>query len=239
MNCPNCSAEMDQLALAGKYGPDIEVDLCFACHALWLDRRESLQLTPRGTLELFQVLHEHGEDARHVLGRRPPCPRCALPLELLNDIGKGGRFSYYRCPDAHGRLTPFSEFLKEKQFVRDLNPLERTRLAAEVKQVQCSSCGAPVDLHAGFACQHCGSPLTVLDTEAVSRTLTELTDAEAGKSEVSPEDAEKRARAVAAMESMRSAPDDPPWGRGLVRSSSGNLGVDLLTASIGLLFREW
>ena len=50
---------MDRLSMDGVYGPKIEVDLCYACHSLWLDKRESLHLSPRGTLDLFRVLHEH------------------------------------------------------------------------------------------------------------------------------------------------------------------------------------
>ena len=157
---------MDQQTLEGKLRTDIDVDLCFGCHVLWLDKRESLQLSPGGTLDLFRALSEHSDDPRHALKERTQCPRCAAPLKLMHDIGKGGRFSYYRCPSKHGRLTPFSEFLKEKEFVRSLTPLEQKQLAAEVKQVQCSSCGAPVELSEGFACGHCGSPLTVLDPEA-------------------------------------------------------------------------
>ena len=143
MNCPNCRAEMDHVSLSGRYGPDVEIDLCFACHVMWLDKRESLQLSPRGTMDLFQILHEHRDDPRHALTDRSACPRCGQLLQLMHDIGQGGRFSYYRCPEGEGRLTPFSEFLKEKQFVRELNPAEREQIRAEIKEVQCSGCGAP------------------------------------------------------------------------------------------------
>ena len=117
-------------------------------------------------------------------------------LELLNwsglvhDIGKGGRFSYYKCPGGDGRLTPFSEFLKEKQFVRALNPAEKNRLRAEIKQVQCSSCGAPVDVERGFECGHCGSAITVLDADAVAKTLHELETADAAVRDVDPDERE-------------------------------------------------
>jgi DNA-directed RNA polymerase subunit RPC12/RpoP len=226
---------MDQLALSGKYGPDIEVDICYACHVLWLDKRESLQLSPRGTLDVFRALHEHRDDPRHALDEGSPCPRCGQRLKLMHDIGKSGRFSYYRCPGGDGRLTPFSEFLKEKQFVRALNAAERNQLRAEIKQVQCSGCGAPVELASGFECTHCGSPLTVLDADAVAKTLQELNAADEARQAVDPADAERRARALAAMETYRTDPNEPLGlsSRTLTRSGQG---TDLLAASIGLIF---
>lgn len=238
LNCPNCDALMDHLDFEGVYGPEIELDLCFACHVLWFDKRESIHLSPRGTLDLFRVLHEHRDDPRHTLGNRAACPRCGGPLSLRRDIGKGGRFSYYACLEGHGRLTPFSEFLKEKQFVRALNPAERSRLRAEVKRVQCSSCGAPVELTRGFACEHCGSPLTVLDADAVEKTLRELTNADARRGR-DPEAKEMRARALASMEAMRTRPEDQWTQMSSRRGRSGGLfDTDLLSASIGLLFGD-
>ena len=241
MNCPNCGAGMECRALEGVYGPEIEVDICFACHVLWLDNRENLHLSPRGTLDLFRALNDHSDDPRHALRDRNVCPRCQRRLGLMHDIGKGGRFSYYRCPGQHGRLTPFSEFLKEKQFVRALTPLEQQQLRAEIKQVQCSSCGAPVELSKGFACAHCGSALTVLDPDAVSRALAQLDEADAARKVVSPEAAEARARALAAMESLRAERADARDGSlsFTIRRGGGASGVatDLLSASLSLLFR--
>lgn len=228
---------MEHRELEGVYGPGIEIDVCFACHVLWFDKRESIHLTPKGTLELFQALHEHRDDPRHALGAGLDCPRCGGSLALRKDIGKGGRFSYYACTSGHGRLTPFSEFLKEKQFVRQLNPLEQERLKAEVKTVQCSGCGAPVNVNEGFACGHCGSPLSVLDTEAVEKTLKELVTADAARSG-EPEDKEMRARALASMEAMRTRPEDHFEKFTAPRRRSEGLfdAGDLLSFSIGLFF---
>lgn len=239
MNCPNCDAPTDHLALEGVYGPEIEIDLCFACHLLWFDKRESIHLSPRGTLDLFRVLHEHRDDARHALRNRTVCPRCGSLLELRHDIGKAGRFSYYACPSGHGRLTPFSEFLREKQFVRELSPLEQNKLRSQVKQVQCASCGAPVELTRGFACGHCGSPLTVLDADAVEKTLNQLGEAEAARGG-DIEAKEMRARALASMEAMRTRPDDQPWTSLSTprRRSGGIFDTDLLSLSIGFLFGD-
>lgn len=221
--------------MGGVHGPDIELDLCFACHVMWFDRRESIQLSPRGTLDLFKVLQVHRDDPRHALKNRLVCPRCRRRLSLMRDIGKGGRFSYYGCPQRDGRLTPFSEFLKEKQFVRALSPAEQAQVRAEVKNVQCSSCGAPVDVVKGFQCEHCGSPITVLDGDAVAKALGELQSADERRS-VDPAVAEARARALAAMETMRTHPEEQWTGIRIQRSGGGDLGVDLLARSIAAIF---
>jgi Zn-finger nucleic acid-binding protein len=239
VNCPNCGTGMDERALEGKLGVTLAINLCFPCHVLWLDRLESLQLSSRGTLDLFRALNEHHDDARNALRDRNVCPRCGRSLKLMHDIGRGGRFSYYRCPE-HGRLTPFSEFLKEKQFVRALTPAEQYRLSAEIKSVQCSSCGAPVDLSKGFVCDHCGSPLTVLDPEAVRRTLKELDEADAVRKALDPAAAEARARALVAMENLRARrPDEPDVFSFTIRRVEGktHLGADILTTSINMLFK--
>jgi len=226
---------MDELEIGGVYGPDIALDICFACHVMWLDKRESIQLSPRGTLDLFAVIQEHRDDPRHALRNRIQCPRCARRLTLSHDIGKGGRFSYYSCPGRHGRLTPFSEFLKEKEFVRALSPKEEERVRAELKSVQCSGCGAPIDLMKGFRCDHCGSPITVLDADALAKALHRLEQA-AEKRTVDPEIAEARARAVAAMERLKTDPDDPWRGLRLGLRSDVGIPVDLLTRSISAIF---
>jgi hypothetical protein len=229
---------MDRLGMGGIYGADVELDLCYACHVIWLDNRESIQLSPKGTLDLFHVLHEHRDDPRHALGQRLACARCKRRLALNRDIGKGGRFSYYACPQKHGRLTPFSEFLKEKQFVRELSATEQNRLRAELKRVQCSSCGASVDLMKAFQCGHCGSPLAVLDADAVEKTLAQLGEADARRSG-DPAARESRARALAAMETLRTRPERL-WDREPIgsRSLGGDLGTDLLSASIGILLSK-
>jgi hypothetical protein len=81
---------------------------------------------------------------------------------FTHDLGKNGRFTYYhyRCERGDGRLTPFTEFLRDKQFVRALAPAELVRVRAEVKQIRCSGCGAPI---------------AILDTDAVEKSLRQWT----------------------------------------------------------------
>ena len=164
----------------------VEVDLCFDCRALWFDPYESTQLTPGAVMELFELIHAHRDQPPRALAAECRCPRCKQRLKLTQDLQRGNRISYYRCPEGHGRLTTFVQFLREKSFVRSLNAAEVERLRANVKQVRCSSCGAPVDVTRDAQCGYCRSPIAILDADAVRRTLEELGAAERKRHVVDP-----------------------------------------------------
>jgi hypothetical protein len=77
-----------------------------------------------------------------------------------------------------GRFTPFVQFLREKDFIRPLSPAELERLRQTIRVVQCSSCGAPVDLEKDTACPYCRAPIAILDPDAVNATVRALQSAE-------------------------------------------------------------
>ena len=62
--------------------------------------------------------------------------------------------------------------------MRPLSGSELAALKARVRTVQCSNCGAPVDLQHDTACPYCRSPLAILDPEAVNKALRELSTSE-------------------------------------------------------------
>jgi hypothetical protein len=169
---------MTKRALPNHDAGRVCLDLCYPCHAIWFDRNESVQLAPGAVIELFRDIHAREDEARRALPERFGCPRCPTPLALTHDLTKAGRFSYWRCPAEHGRLTPFFQFLREKQFVRSLTPAELGRVRAELKIVRCSSCGAPIDLQRDAACGYCKAPLAILDADAVAKALREWSHAE-------------------------------------------------------------
>lgn len=169
---------MTAVELARKPLGALTVDICSACQVVWFDTFESLQLTPGGTLDLFRAIHAAHRDATRPLAPPLSCPRCDTVLALTQDVQHTTRFSYYRCRYGHGRLTPFFQFMREKNFIRPLELRELARLAENVKTIRCSSCGAPVDLATTTTCPYCRSPLMVLDPDAVKRTLAELDAAE-------------------------------------------------------------
>jgi hypothetical protein len=172
---------MEQRFFDRKPSGKVELDICFACHAIWFDQYESVALTPGAVLELFRLIHKRHDEPLRPLADALRCPGCRAGLALTHDFQRSTRISYYRCPVAHGRLTTFFQFLREKQFVRELTGAEITQLRATVKQVRCSSCGAPVDLARNAACGYCRAPVSILDADAVKKTLAELDAQERGR----------------------------------------------------------
>ena len=71
---------MRTLRLAGQHDTEIVLDLCFACHGIWFDRRENLLLSPDGVLTLFRTLHAHRDDPQRPLKEHMACPRCRQTL---------------------------------------------------------------------------------------------------------------------------------------------------------------
>ncbi len=160
------------------------VDLCEACQVFWFDPMESPQLSPAATLQLFRAINDSRPQAHGTLPQAMRCPRCDSPLALTQDLQHTTHFSYFRCGRGHGRLTPFFQFLREKNFIRPVPKEELERLKSLVKIIRCSSCGAPIDLAKSTACEFCRAPITILDPEAASRAVRELTAAEARQAPV-------------------------------------------------------
>lgn len=171
LNCPNCTAPMLRHTFASQDATPLDIDVCNACHAIWFDAHESTRLSADGVVDLFHLIHAQGGAATARLGSKLSCARCHTPLELANDIARTNRFSYYRCPNGHGRLTSFRHFLREKQFVRDLTASERMKLAAHVRQIKCTSCSGPIDIAQHAACTYCGAAVSVLDKDATQKAL--------------------------------------------------------------------
>jgi uncharacterized protein YbaR (Trm112 family) len=178
---------MDQRSFERRPVGILELDLCMSCHAIWFDPHESAQLTPGAVMELFRLIHEHEGDPARPLRDVLPCPVCRERLSFTRDIQRTNRISYYRCLAGHGRLTTFLQFLREKNFVRDLAPGEIEQLRARVAQVRCSSCGAMIDLARDAQCSYCRAPVSILDADAVAKTLAELDAAERKRVTVDPQ----------------------------------------------------
>lgn len=166
-------------------GDPTMLDICWSCRAIWFDGQESAQLSPAGVVALFRAIHENTREPQP-LAAAMRCPRCPEALALRQDLVRTGRIAYYRCLGGHGRLTLFNQFLIEKGFVRALRPAELATLRAQVAQVRCSGCGAPVDLVRDTACGHCRAPIAVLDADAVRKALATWSQAAAPAPPSSP-----------------------------------------------------
>ncbi len=165
---------MECVELASHIGTPIEIDVCLPCHVIWFDNMESTSLSPGSVIEMFKRIHAARDDGRNLLKMVVDCPRCATSLKNTTDLAKGGHFSYSRCANGHGRLISFTQFLREKNFIRSLQPFEISALSIKVKQIRCSSCGGPISLETDKACTHCGSAISVLDEAAVEKALAAL-----------------------------------------------------------------
>jgi DNA-directed RNA polymerase subunit RPC12/RpoP len=165
---------MREQTFDGRLGRPLVIDICFACQVFWFDERESLSLTPGSTLTLFRLIGEHVAKPQASRADTAKCPRCRSRLRRTSDMQRTTRFEYWRCPHAHGRLTTFFDFLREKDFIRPLTPAQLAELRQNVQMVNCSNCGAPVDLTIGAACTHCGSPLSMLDLTQAEALVARL-----------------------------------------------------------------
>jgi hypothetical protein len=177
---------MDEHTLASHSGRSVALDLCVPCQSFWFDVRESLALTPASTLALFRVIGDHTGRSHATAAELAKCPRCQARLRLTRDMQRNTRFEYLRCPNNHGRLITFFEFLKEKDFVRPLTTPQLAELRQTVQFLNCSNCGAPVDLAKGSACGHCGSPLSMLDLSQAETLIAQLQSADRSAQPVDP-----------------------------------------------------
>ena len=229
LTCPGCRNPMQALDLERRAVGTLVVDLCGLCQTLWFDPMESPQLSPKATLELFRAINDARPDERRALPRRMNCPRCDTPLAETQDLQHTTRFSYYRCLHGHGRLTPFFQFLREKNFIRPIPREELERLKSLVRIIRCSSCGAPIDLAKSTACEFCRAPIAILDPEAASRAVRELTTAEPAAPPPPMDDA---ARAAAAV--MAAAQFERALAREQAERESG-FAVDLVAIGLSAL----
>lgn len=176
MLCPNCRSEMTAMTLDGHQGSPVSIDICSGCEAFWFDRHESLKLAPASTLKLMKLIGENSRSAKASFQQKMPCPRCSGTLSPTQDLQRNVRFNYWRCPQ-HGRFIRFFEFLREKNFIRPLTAQQVKELRQHVQSVNCSNCGAPVNLAVGAACTHCKSPLSMLDMKQPEEVLRQLAEA--------------------------------------------------------------
>ena len=186
MHCPNCHAEMTAMTLEGHQGRSVAFDRCTPCQAFWFDKYESLKLAPASTLKLMKFIGEHTTRGKEVKVEQLQCPRCSAHLKATTDMQRETRFNYWRCPQEHGRFIRFYDFLREKNFIRALSSKEISDLRRKMDTINCSNCGAPVDLEAHTVCAHCGSPISMLDMKQGEQLLAQLRQAAEGIKPVDP-----------------------------------------------------
>ncbi|MCC6243597.1 MAG: hypothetical protein IT353_12200 [Gemmatimonadaceae bacterium] len=228
---------MESRHLARHLHGEVVIDVCWSCHAMWFDQFESTQLTPDAVLSLFRQIHEHGTQPPRPLALSLRCPRCTTVLVPTHDIQKHARLHYFRCPDGHGRLITFMEFLREKSFVRPLSLPEIEQLRRSVTQVRCSSCGAAVSVERDAACPYCRAPLSILDAEAVDKALAALSEAEHRRSHPQAADVGQAFEALLAAYKRPAERAGTLWMRDLPTTGTTGEIVDLMVEGLRALFR--
>jgi hypothetical protein len=220
---------MTEMALEGHLGRGVIIDLCGTCQAIWFDGYESLQLSADSVLKLFRLIGDNGGKVKAPLAPAAECPRCEGRLRTVKDMQRTTRFEYRACPYRHGRLITFFNFLREKDFIRPMTPAQIEDLRRNVRSVNCSNCGAPVDLAAGSECGHCGSPLSMIDVQQAEKLVAALRQAGAG-----PQPVEKAALPLDLARARRDVTDSfqsfdqQPWFTAVE-------GMDLVSAGVGAL----
>jgi hypothetical protein len=227
MNCPGCAAEMMHLALEGRLGTTIEIDLCSVCRTIWFDHFQELHLTPGATLKVFGVISEAAGRPATPLPTALHCPRCNARLLLTHDMQRSTPFQYWRCDSGHGRLIMFVDFLREKDFVRPLMPQQLEELRQNIQTINCSNCGAAINLGKDSVCAHCGSAVSMLDLQQMARTVGQLQAAASGRQAADGPPPSAAPHGPSDIEALVQAfktagrPDSPP---GLIETGLGLLG---------------
>lgn len=201
---------MAELKLDSRLGVAITTEVCAPCQAFWFDQSKDFQLSPRSTLTLMKYIGEHTSSPKPAFQQNLICPRCGTTLKLTHDIARSVRFTYWDCVNQHGHFIGFLEFLKEKNFIHPLSPREVQQLRESVHTVNCSSCGASIDLQNNSACPFCKSPITILDLNEQRQMLEQLKQAAEPKP-VDPTLPLKLAMAKAHTEQLFREHDDDWW----------------------------
>jgi hypothetical protein len=222
---------MTSLTLDGRMRTSVQIDLCTNCQVIWFDHLESVRLSPGSTLEVFRIIGKNPQRSLAPLPDRLACPRCQLRLLLTYDRQRNTPFRYWRCARDHGRLTTFFDFLREKDFIRPLSADQIAELRANVRQINCSGCGAPIDLAHESACSHCGSPLSMLDVKQIERMANQLRAADEKSNAIDSnletlfEPRNEKEETEGLFELLRSEVDwNPSTGGGLVEAGLKLLG---------------
>ena len=174
MKCPGCSVEMTSMTVEAHLTAPLTIEVCIPCRAFWFDKYEDLKISAGSTLKLIRLIGENSSTARIPPAEILRCPRCGSRLLLTHDLQRTTKFSYSRCGNEHGRFIGFLDFLREKNFIRALSPKEINELRQKIQTVNCSNCGASINLATDSICAHCGSAISILDMEQPQKMLNEL-----------------------------------------------------------------
>jgi hypothetical protein len=174
MKCPGCATEMTAMTLEARLRAQVTIDVCAGCQAFWFDHFDSLQLSAGSTLKLMKFIGEHSSPAKPSLPDPLRCPRCATTLRLAHNMQRNMPFTYWQCGNEDGHFIGFFEFLKEKNFIHPLSAEQIKELRQNIQFVNCSNCGASINLESNSVCPYCHSPISMLDMRQPQQMIEQL-----------------------------------------------------------------
>jgi DNA-directed RNA polymerase subunit RPC12/RpoP len=168
---------MSAMTMEAHLSAPVEIDMCTPCQSFWFDKYEDMKLSSGSTLKLMKLIGENSSPRAAPYANVLPCPRCGSRLVFTHDLQGSTRFSYWRCPNDHGRFIGFLDFLREKRFIRPMSAQEINELREKIQTVNCANCGAAINLGTESVCPHCGSPISVLDVKQPQQWASEFKQA--------------------------------------------------------------
>ena len=230
MLCPNCNQPTAELALDAHLLTAAATAHSYARPLLYALPLGSPELAPASTLRLFRLIGDEAGRPRRAIEGTLACPRCGLHLQRVQDMQRTTRFQYLRCSRRHGRFITFFDFLREKDFLKPMSAAQIEELRRNIGAVNCSNCGASIDLAHHSACGHCGSPLSILDTAQAEKLVGELRSADRSNQPVDPAlplRLEQARREVA--RSFEGLAEEPGWYQSVASSGLVVAGLQSLT----------
>lgn len=162
------------MTLDSQLGTPVSFAVCAPCQSFWFEMFRSLQLSTASTLKLMKFIGENSSAAKPQSAPVKRCPECQGQLLLTHDWQRNSKFNYWRCANEHGRFISFLDFLREKDFIHPVTHEQLAHLKKTMQTVNCSNCGAPIDLNKDSACTHCGSPICMLDMTQPQKMIEQL-----------------------------------------------------------------
>src|SRR5689334_18897587 len=97
LDCGNCRAPMQRLALPGHYGSSVEIDVCSSCDLVWFDGTETARLNGPGMLDLIGLMAAAYDLPHRPFSAATRCPRCSGKLRTVHNQTRWGRSVQLQC----------------------------------------------------------------------------------------------------------------------------------------------
>jgi len=103
MKCPVCGETLANVSFRG-----VEINICYSCRGIWLDRGELEQLLGKAP-QAGELLKSRKRYSRSVEKLRS-CPDCGAAM-IKSTIGLNSPLVVDRCPEGHGEWFDRGELL--------------------------------------------------------------------------------------------------------------------------------